>query len=287
MDYLGNRKITLSPKEMADFYSGLTLGDYNFFENEYVLIEDAEKINQLDPKEVKEGAAIVDEYVYRDGKLNKLNYSSIKNNFSGVIRPLNPHQECAFDLLQNQNMTVKLFTGVQGSGKTFLMTLTAIDYLQKGIFNKIVWVRNNIEVKDSVPIGALPGNVLEKLLPWAMPLADHVGGVDNLQTMINNGQVEIEHIGFMRGRDIKKSIIMSSECENLTKEQVRMLIGRCGKGSNLWMDGDSQQADKSTFTTNSGLKASIERLSGQKLFGHIYLPKTERSETAALADLLI
>lgn len=38
-----------------------------------------------------------------------------------------------------------------------LMILHAIDMIQRGSADKIVWVRNNIEVKDSVPLGALPG----------------------------------------------------------------------------------------------------------------------------------
>lgn len=89
----------------------------------------------------------------------------------------------------------------------------------------------------------------------------------------------------MRGRDCKNSIIISSECENLTKEQVRMLVGRVGINSHLWLDGDSKQADKKVFESNSGLTACIEALFGNSLFGHVYLPKTERSKTAALADL--
>lgn len=38
-----------------------------------------------------------------------------------------------------------------------LMILHALEAIKKGEVSKIVWVRNNIEVKDSVPLGALPG----------------------------------------------------------------------------------------------------------------------------------
>lgn len=40
------------------------------------------------------------------------------------------------------------------------------------------------------------------------------------------------------------------------------------------------------FEKSAGLELMIERLKGQKLFGYIKLLKTERSETARLADLL-
>lgn len=122
--------------------------------------------------------------------------------------------------------------------KDILMSSVAVDLLERQKFEKIVWVRNNIEVKNSKPIGFLPGSNDEKLLPYAMPLADHLGGIDGLQYMISAGQIEIVHLGFIRGRDIKNSIIMCSEAENLTKEHVQLLLGRVAEGSALWLNGD-------------------------------------------------
>ena len=72
----------------------------------------------------------------------------------------------------------------------------------------------------------------------------------------------------------------------MTKQHIQLLIGRVGEGSNLWMDADLKQRDKTAFEKSAGLELMIERLQGQKLFGYIKLLKTERSETARLADLL-
>ena len=94
------------------------------------------------------------------------------------------------------------------------------------------------------------------------------------------------HLGYLRGRDIRDSILMSGESGNLTKEHVQLLLGRIGKGSALWLDGDVKQVDMPVFEKNSGLSIAIERLKGNPLFGYVHLEKTERSETAALADLL-
>ena len=66
---------------------------------------------------------------------------------------------------------------------------------------------NNIEVKNTNKIGALPGTAYEKLLPFAMPLADHVGGRQALDMYVNRGTIEVESLSFLRGRDFKKSII--------------------------------------------------------------------------------
>ena len=166
------------------------------------------------------------------------------------------------------------------------MVVNALQLLYENKFDRIVWVRNNISVKDTKDLGALPGTELEKLLPFVMPLADHVGGIDGIEMLMHQGKLEVQHLGFIRGRDIKNSIIICSEAENLTKQHVQLLIGRVGEGSNLWLDGDFKQTDLKVFEENSGLNIAIDRLKGHHLFGYVHLEKSERSETSALADLL-
>ena len=119
-----------------------------------------------------------------------------------------------------------------------------------------------------------------------MLLADHVGGKDGLEYLIKQDKINIEHLGFIRGRDFKNSIIMCSEAENLTKQHVQLLIGRVGEGSTLWLDGDFKQVDSKVFEENSGLGAAVDKLKGHPMFGYVHLDKSERSATAALADLL-
>ena len=56
----------------------------------------------------------------------------------------------------------------------------------------------------------------EKLIPFAGPLLDHIGGLEGMYAMMDNNQLELQHLGYIRGRDIKNSIIIASEAENLT-----------------------------------------------------------------------
>ena len=72
----------------------------------------------------------------------------------------------------------------------------------------------------------------------------------------------------------------------MTKEHVQLLIGRVGENSALWLNGDQRQVDKQVFENNNGLMTAIRKLSGHELFAHVHLEKTERSATAAMADLL-
>lgn len=169
---------------------------------------------------------------------------------------------------------------------TMLGCACAMSLIQQGKYDKILWVRNNIEVKDSNPIGYLKGGYMDKMIVWAMPLADHVGGREALEQMIERDQLEVEHLGFLRGRDIKNSIIFCSEAEHLTRQHVQLLLGRVSEGSVLLLEGDCSQIDQRAFEQDNGLEAAIDRLKGNPLFAYVHLNESVRSETAKLADLL-
>lgn len=128
--------------------------------------------------------------------------------------------------------------------------------------------------------------LIEKVIDWAMPFADHVGGVDGLKTLIDNGTFEVVPLNMLRGRSFRNSIIYSTEAENLTKEHIQLLMGRVDENSQLWIEGDTKQRDKDVFEKSHGLELMIERLKGIPEFGYVRLEKSERGKVAALADKL-
>lgn len=273
-EYTGFKDIVLTnPNDINALYDPKGNETFGCLENEYLIARD-------------EKEEVIDLFKCKDGRLAQVPYKAIESKFAGKIKPRNIQQKLGIDMLYDTNTTIKILTGKFGTGKDLLMSSAAIDLIEKGYFDKLVYVRNNIEVKNSKPIGHLPGSSNEKLLPFAMCLADHVGGVDGLSYMIEKGVVEVVHLGFIRGRDIKNSIILCSEAENLTKEHIQLLIGRVGEGSSLWINGDFKQTDLAIFERNNGLMTAIDRLKGYPRFGYVKLLKTERSETAAMADLL-
>ena len=271
--YKGYIEVSQNDDKYVGLYNNINSNIYECFVNQYVLVKD-------------DDGNLVDRLRWNGDKYDHLSYKQVNNNYMGKIKPLNPQQELAFDLLQSKDITVKILTGRFGSGKTYLMIANALQLINDGKFDKIIWVRNNQEVKDTKAIGALPGEALSKLLPFAMPIADHVGGLDGLEFLIKQDKVNIEHLGWIRGRSFENAIVMCSEAENLTKQHIQLLIGRIGKGSTLWLDGDFKQVDSKIFEENNGLNIAIDKLKGNKLFGYVNLEKSERSETAALADLL-
>lgn len=272
-EYKGYKDITLSDEEMSYFYLHTEENIYDSLVNEYLIIR-------------KSDGEVVDYRKWNGEEYVVASYKTINSYYIGKIKPRNPQQVLAFNMLQDKDETIKVISGKFGSGKDYLMIANALKLIEEGKFDKLIYIRNAIGVKDANELGFLPGSKLEKLLPYAMPLADHLGGESGLEMQMMAGKVEIEHLGYIRGRDIKNSIIYVSEAENLTKEHVQLLIGRVGEGSALWMNGDFKQTDSALFRMNNGLMSTVQKLAGHEKFGYVQLRKTERSETAAMADLL-
>lgn len=273
LTYTGYKDLVLTNDQFIELYSDKRLTGIDFCENEYLIARDQEN-------------KIVDKLCCHNGKLERLQYAEFKNTYTGSLKPRNEHQELAFDMLKNTDVTIKLITGTWGTGKTMALVVAALEAVQKGLFERIIWIRNNVQVKDTDKLGALPGDEFEKLLPYLGPMMDHVGGEEGVHMLIDQKKLDVIPLAFLRGRSIRNSIIISSEAENLTKEHLQLLIGRVDTGSNLWLDADLRQRDRDIFEKSAGLETMISRLKGEKLFGYVHLVKSERSETARLADKL-
>lgn len=218
-----------------------------------------------------------------ESKQNKdVKYSKGK---SITITPRNTEQICAFDLFKDDSKTIKVITGTWGTGKTMIMVNAALEALSYGKFDKIIWIRNNVDVAGTKDMGALPGDAYEKLKPFLGPFRDHAGEMGTL-TMVKKGTLIVEPLQYLRGRNFENAIIMCSEAENLTKEHLQLIIARAAEGSEVWIDGDTRQRDKAIFEKSKGMESLISKFKGNKLFGYVHLTKSERSETAAMADLL-
>lgn len=272
-DYKGYKTVTLNEIELANFYEGdWPQSTLDLLENEFLLIANIK-------------GDIVDKYINQDGHLKKINYETIENNWYGTIKPRNLYQLLAMNLLNDATIPVKVLTGVYGSAKTFFMINAALQCLESGNKDKIIFVRNGLSPKGVPDIGHLPGSALDKTIVWAMPIADHVGGEDGLLNLIENKQLEILPLNYIRGRDFKNAIIFSDESENLTPKLIQLLLGRIGENSELWIAGDYRQSDLGK-NFSEGLSFMIDRLKGNRLFGTMDLPITERSKVAELSNLL-
>lgn len=257
-------------KEMALLYSDPQMNILKCKTNEYA--------------EIYEGQELKDVLFWDGSMYRPLKYKEIKNEFMNTtVKPLNIEQKMAFDLLQNPEIPVKLFTGVPGSGKDYLMFLHAWDLVKKGKKDKIIFVRNLVPFKDAPEIGFLEGS-LQKKIEWGLGPIASILGEEGLRMAEDRGDIEAVNLGFIRGMSWDNVILYVSEGQNITGGGYKLLVSRCGKGSELWINGDILQTDDKKFETNNGIERLLRNLSGNKLFGTVKLLKTERSDIAELAS---
>ena len=134
------------------------------------------------------------------------------------------------DLLQNDKIPIKLCIGRFGTGKSMFAETWAAHQLTLGHYNKIIFVKNNLEVKGAGKLGILPGDEIDKQFPWLRQLDDHLGP-QIFDEYLNDGRLEPAHLATLRGRDLRSSLIIVDEAENLLTTNIQLLLGRVAEGS--------------------------------------------------------
>lgn len=146
------------------------------------------------------------------------------------------------DLLQNDEIPIKLCIGRFGSGKSLFAETWAAHQIQMGKYDKIVFVKNNLEVKGAGKLGILPGDEIDKQLPWLKQIEDHLGP-QLFEQYLSEGRLEPTHLSTIRGRDLKNCIILVDEAENLLTTNIQLLLGRVADNSQIIFCADIKQCD--------------------------------------------
>ncbi len=154
---------------------------------------------------------------------------------------LNPEQkEAKAKILQN---TVTLLAGAAGSGKTLLACQIALEKLFMREVDKIIITRPTVSKEE---IGFLPGDLREKMDPWIQPIYQNMFALYDkikIEKLIEDGTIEIVPLSFMRGRTFLDSVVIVDEAQNVTHEQMEMIVTRIGLRSKMIICGDDIQVD--------------------------------------------
>lgn len=154
---------------------------------------------------------------------------------------LNEEQKLAKQTILDN--TITLLAGAAGSGKTLLACNVALDGLFRRHYDKIIITRPTVSKED---IGFLPGDMREKMDPWVQPIYQNfftLYGKDKMQKYFDKDLIEIVPVSFMRGRTFLDSIVIVDEAQNVTHEQMEMIVSRLGLRSKMIICGDAQQID--------------------------------------------
>lgn len=217
------------------------------------------------------------------------------NNLWG-IKPLNVEQRCAIDALLRDDIKLVTLIGPAGTGKTLLALACGLrKVFDEGTYTRILVSRPVIPLGRD--IGYLPGTKEEKLFNWMQPIYDNLEFLcdssgsepsETLRWVMESKKIEMEAVTYIRGRSLPKMFIIIDEAQNLTPHEVKTIISRAGENTKVIFTGDPTQIDNPYLDKDSnGLSYIVGRFIDQKIYGHVFLEKTERSELAALATEIL
>ncbi|RMH49793.1 MAG: PhoH family protein [Alphaproteobacteria bacterium] len=152
--------------------------------------------------------------------------------------------------------------GPAGTGKTYLAVAAAVSMHLEGRIGRIILSRPAVEAGER--LGFLPGDMKEKVDPYMQPLYDALNDflpAKQVQRMIEERQIEIAPLAFMRGRTLSDAFVLLDEAQNATEMQMKMFLTRLGEGSRMAITGDVTQIDLPAGV-RSGLVQAQELLQG-------------------------
>lgn len=269
--YSGYKEVSLTNDEYNELWNEYELGNnpYSLIENEYLIIHDENK------KTI--------EYCYKQGRLVPLKLPK-------GIKALNPKQRCVLDLLENEDVPIKVICGVYGTGKTYLSVNVTINKMTKSTKSNIATmflVRQPFGEGDD--IGYLKGTKEEKIRDFFNPIYDNVeGGQFTLDPLIQKGMVDCDVPYFMKGRSLNSTMVLVDEAEDLTLKQIKLLGSRLGKDSQIVFMGDWKQAS-GKYQYDCGLTQFIDYVYNHPnpLVGIMVMDEDVRSDSSKyFADII-
>ena len=173
---------------------------------------------------------------------------------------LSESQKEYYDILTENEITI--CTGPAGVGKSYVAMSAAVQLLldENNSYEKIIIVRPAVEAEEK--LGALPGNLEEKLDPYIFPsyyLLNKIIGKETREKLKECDVIEVFALAYMRGMNIDNSILIFEEAQNSTPSQMKLLLTRIGFNSKFFISGDIEQTDRYKDKTQSGLYDAMTR----------------------------
>ena len=176
------------------------------------------------------------------------------------ITPKNLGQQMLIEAMMTsaEEAPIVIVKGGAGTGKTYQTLACALEQTSGAgnfdTYDQII-ISTSVATVGGEQIGFLPGEIENKFSP-------HIGGLRyNLSILINSrrkkkdsnyedgsyyfekGIIQMEPIGFFRGRTITNTFIIIDETQNIHPDDIKSIVSRVGEGSKIVFLGDPTQID--------------------------------------------
>jgi phosphate starvation-inducible PhoH-like protein len=177
------------------------------------------------------------------------------------FKPKTKAQDDYVKLIKEYEITI--CSGPAGTGKSHCAIATALELIQDKStkYAKLIITTPAIEADEK--IGFLPGTLDEKLSPYmesSFYLIDKVIGKALREKLVGQKMIEVEALGFIRGKNFENCIVFLEEAQNTSPNQMKTFLTRIGENAKFIISGDIEQSDKFKNGKLSGLFDIMSKL---------------------------
>ena len=237
---------------------------------------------------------------YTGGLIVPLKYSK---TVPGGYKAMNVEQMMLWECLMAPPEIAPLVVvkGAAGTGKTFCSLAYALEHVKKfgtnSLYNQIL-VGTPVEYGEQ--IGYLPGDISAKISPLLGGIYDNLKSIfrekdpesdnmmiqDKCDEIFERQFIDIQVIGFLRGRTIPYTCFIIDETQNVNPTIIKSIVTRAAKGSKFVFLGDPEQVGNPELNERyNSLVYLSEKFKGNNLCWQVTLDsqKSVRSELAQAA----
>jgi len=230
--------------------------------------------------------------IFKDGKIVKLKQQE-KSPYGAKAK--NVGQKFMLEALLDDEYPLVVIKGNAGTGKTFCALAAGLQGHQEKRYSRILVSRSTTATEE---YGFLPGDIDEKLSPYLAGINDNLsifasnsnGKIASAKQFYDKNIVQIQAIGFLRGRSIIDTYFIIDETQNIDPDTIKSIVTRAGSGSKFVFLGDPTQIDNPNLTERyNGLVYLSEKMKGNHMCAQISLLDNEsvRSELAREAAKIL
>jgi len=236
-----------------------------------------------------------------------INVVNENEDFKGLeVKPINLKQKFFMKSILSNIYDIHIVDAKAGSGKTLMAFTAAMRLIDKGNYEKIVYVRNSIESVDKgADVGYLAGND-EKFRIYNMALFDTLEFIakkrlkkkenvdmqmaieSKIEELMSKYNIEKLWPGEARGRTLSNAIVILDEWQNSSNNTTQLILSRLDNNCKAIVIGSNRQIDNMYLNRyNNGLTSLLKQTQNENnplpLFA-IELDKSVRGKFSHFAD---
>lgn len=200
-------------------------------------------------------------------------------DFRGMkVKPVNIRQKFFMKAILSNMYNILVIDAKAGSGKTLVALSSAMRLIDKGAYDKIVYVRNSVESLDrGADVGYLSGND-EKFRIYNMALYDTMEFIAKKMLKKNESKEDPDAInckiaemtqkyrieklwpGEARGRTLNDAVVIMDEWQNSSENTTQLILSRLDNSCMAIIIGSNRQIDNPYLNKyNNGLTSLLKQ----------------------------